>query len=171
MQDVTLSLRELLATPRGVATVAAELVAVVAMLPFIVMERGTIEAYSLKGWLDVWNGLDLSIYFLQTAIVAMHLGRFQLQSGALSVAAAVQTLLLLFKLQYYCRVFKSTRFAFLEAIRDVLSDAKFYLFFVLVRLCRPAAVRGRWQLSSQLPCKIRMAPPLPCRSLWPVRSV
>ena len=130
---MALSLVELLATPRGVATVVAEAVAVLCMLPFIVMERGTLEAYSLKGWLDIWNALDLATYVLQASIVAMHLGRFQLKSGALSVAAAVQTLLLFLKIQYYLKVFRGTRFAFLEAIRDVVADTKFYILFVLVR--------------------------------------
>ena len=35
------------------------------MAPFLLLETGTIPAYGLTGWLDIWNGLDLLTYFIQ----------------------------------------------------------------------------------------------------------
>ena len=65
--------------------------------------------------MNVWNALDVSTYGLQAAIVCMHLGRLGQGTTWLSVFSALQCILLLFRLQYFSRVFKSTRFAFLEA--------------------------------------------------------
>ncbi len=57
-EDLDLSLPDLLATKRGKITVAAEIMALVGMLPFLMFEVGTIPAYGL-GWLDIYNGLDM----------------------------------------------------------------------------------------------------------------
>lgn len=56
-EDLSLTLRQLLATPRGKLEVAAELLALLAMAPFLLLEVGTLSAYGL-GWLDAWNALD-----------------------------------------------------------------------------------------------------------------
>ena len=44
-EDTTMTLRELAATPLGALTLAAEAVAMLAMLPFLVLEAGTLAAY------------------------------------------------------------------------------------------------------------------------------
>lgn len=118
-ENLSLTLGQLMATRRGAATVAAELVALLAMTPFLVLEYGTLCAYGVSGWFSVWNGLDLITYTIQISVSAMHLCRWKLKSDALSNLLALQCIFLLFRLQYYSRVFRSTRFAFLEAIRSV----------------------------------------------------
>lgn len=35
------------------------------MAPFLLLELGTIPAYGIAAWLDIWNGLDVLTYFLQ----------------------------------------------------------------------------------------------------------
>lgn len=42
----------------------------VGMAPFLLLELGTIPAYGVAGWMDVWNGLDLLTYLLQVGGVA-----------------------------------------------------------------------------------------------------
>lgn len=65
----------------------------------------------------------------------MHLGRFNVSSGWLSIAAALQCILLLFRLQYFSRVFTPTRFSFVDDLKEVLQDCKWYLaFLVLITL-------------------------------------
>lgn len=48
------------------------------------------------------------------------------------MAAAVEAILLLFRLQYFSRVFPNTRFSFVDDIKAVLSDVKYYIFFLIV---------------------------------------
>lgn len=131
-EDPALSLRALLATARGRATVALELGTLAFVAPFLVLEYGTLAAYGWRGWMNVWNALDVSTYGLQVAIVCMHLGRLGQDTTWLSVFSALQCILLLFRLQYFSRVFKSTRFAFLEALRDVVISISFFLAFLLL---------------------------------------
>jgi uncharacterized membrane protein YgcG len=138
-EDLTLRFTQLLITPRGLATVALELVALVGMAPLAALEPATLKAYGWKGWFNVWNGLDLTTYILQVAITVMHITRTGLVSPWLSVAAAMQCICLLFRLQFFSRVFKSTRFSFLEAIRDVISEIRYYFAFLLIILSGFAA--------------------------------
>ncbi|PRW39343.1 transient receptor potential channel [Chlorella sorokiniana] len=130
-EDERASLAQLLATGRGQATVAAEVVALLAMVPFLLLEWGTLAAYGWSGWFSLWNALDLSTYILQVAIAWMHLTR-QVHTGYLSIACALQCILLLFRLQFFSRVFAATRFAFLEAVKEAVSAISIYLFFMLL---------------------------------------
>lgn len=63
-EDISLSLPELLTVPSGIVTVVCECLAVAAMLPFVVIELGSMQAYA-GGWLSLWNGLDVLTYSLQ----------------------------------------------------------------------------------------------------------
>jgi hypothetical protein len=72
-------------------------------------------------------------YVLQLAMVTMHLGRLDVSSGWISVAAAFQSILLIFRLQFFSRaLFPPTRFAFVDDIKAVISDVKWYLVFILL---------------------------------------
>jgi hypothetical protein len=64
-EDLSHSLRQLLASRRGRITVAAELLALVGMAPFLLLEGGTMFAYGPAQWLDAWNALDLFTYAAQ----------------------------------------------------------------------------------------------------------
>jgi len=131
-EDLTLSLTELFATPRGALTVGLEVLALLAMMPFIVLEQGTLAAYGVAGWLSVWNGLDIATYAIQISVSVMHIGRIGLGSSTLSVILALQCIFLMFRLQYFLRNFKSTRFSFLDAITDVFVDIKYFLALLLI---------------------------------------
>ncbi|EFN52792.1 expressed protein [Chlorella variabilis] len=129
-EDPDASLAQVLETGRGRATVAAELVALLSMVPFMMLEVGTISAYKL-GWLNIWNGLDVCTYLLQITIAILHFSR-NVASGYLSIVCALQCILLLFRLQYFSRVFTATRFAFLEAVKEAISSISAYLAFMLL---------------------------------------
>jgi hypothetical protein len=58
------SLAQLLTTPSGIVTVVCESLALAAMLPFVVIELGSLQAYA-GGWLSLWNALDVLTYSLQ----------------------------------------------------------------------------------------------------------
>ncbi|KAH7624970.1 hypothetical protein Ndes2526B_g00345 [Nannochloris sp. 'desiccata'] len=131
-EESSLSLRELLQTPRGRLTVACDFLSLIGMTPFVLIEISTIAAYGIKGWATAWNILDTLTYFLQISIVTMHLGRLDISSGWLSIAAATQCILLLFRLQYFSRVFTPTRFAFLDDLKEVVQDVRWYLLFILL---------------------------------------
>ncbi|KAL6778251.1 TRP11A [Auxenochlorella protothecoides x Auxenochlorella symbiontica] len=131
-EDTSLSLRELVQTARGRGTVAADVLALVGMAPFLAIEGATLAHYGPRGWASLWNLLDLTTYGLQAYITFLHLGRVTLKAGWLSVAAALQCILLLFRLQYFSRVFKSTRFSFVDDLKEVMHDVKYYLVFLLL---------------------------------------
>ncbi|KAI3431652.1 hypothetical protein D9Q98_004699 [Chlorella vulgaris] len=131
-EDTHLSLRELLATSRGRITVACDAVALLAMTPFVIIEVSTMVAYGLLGWATVWNVLDACTYIVQIAVVMMHVGRLNINSDWLSILAATQCVLLLFRLQYFSRVFPATRFSFLDSLKEVLHDVKMYLLFLVL---------------------------------------
>lgn len=131
-EDLSLSLRQLLASPRGRATVAAELLALVGMAPFLLLELGTLPAYGV-GWVDLWNALDASTYFIQIAITVMHLGRWWTKSQLLTSLLAAQCILLVFRLQWFTQAFQSIRFAFLPIIKEVWDSLRvFFLFMLLI---------------------------------------
>ncbi|KAL4438682.1 hypothetical protein ABPG77_006286 [Micractinium sp. CCAP 211/92] len=129
-EDTKMSLRQILATPRGRATVACDILSLIGMAPFLVIEVSTILAYGAWGWATIWNVVDVATYSIQIAIVVQHLGRLNISSDYLSILAAVQCILLLFRLQYFSRVFRATRFAFLDDVKEVLHDVKWYLVFL-----------------------------------------
>jgi hypothetical protein len=63
-EDTSVSLAQLLTTPSGIVTVVCECLALAAMLPFVVIELGSLQAYA-GGWLSLWNALDVLTYSLQ----------------------------------------------------------------------------------------------------------
>jgi hypothetical protein len=68
-EDISLTLPQLLGTPRGIATLIAEAVSLATMAPFIVIEMGSLQAYA-GGWLSLWNLLDVLTYGLQVWLCA-----------------------------------------------------------------------------------------------------
>ena len=133
-ENLSLSLFELVHTPAGIVTVICQILTLLAVIPFIILEHGQVLAYGFNGYLDLWNGLDLLTHLLQLTITGCYLTRTALDSEFLTIACAAQCVCLLFKLQFYSRVFKSTRFAFLEAVRDVVSEIRYYFLFWLIIL-------------------------------------
>ena len=69
-EDLSSSLSELVREPKGRATVAAEVVAVAAMVPFVLLDVSTLPAYGLAGWLDLWTSASLLTYAIQVWAVA-----------------------------------------------------------------------------------------------------
>lgn len=133
-EDISLTLPQLLGTPRGIATLIAEAVSLATMAPFIVIEMGSLQAYA-GGWLSLWNLLDVLTYGLQIAIAVMHLGRLYLASGWLSVLVAFQCVLLWFRLNYFSRVFGgSSSFSIIESMQQVVVDIRIYLLYLLLMM-------------------------------------
>lgn len=133
-EDTSLSLAQLLVTPRGIITVVCECLALAAMLPFVVIELGSLQAYA-GGWLSLWNALDVLTYSLQAGITALHLGRIHLESGWLSVLVAFQCVMLWFRLNYFSRVFGgSSSFSIIESMQRVVVDIRMYLLYLLMMM-------------------------------------
>ncbi len=64
-EDSHESLRQLLTHGLGRATVAAELVCLCGMAPFLYIEAGTFLEYGLYGWRSAWNFMDVVAYVNQ----------------------------------------------------------------------------------------------------------
>ncbi|WPT12589.1 Transient receptor potential cation channel subfamily V member 3 [Picochlorum sp. SENEW3] len=131
-EDVSLSLREVLQTAAGKIAVCSNIGATVGMIPFLIIERESLISYGVRRWLSAWNLLDTTTYCIQIYIIVCHTCRLQLQSGGISMAAAVLAILLLFRLQYFSRVFPNTRFSFVDDLKAVLSDVRYYILFLII---------------------------------------
>lgn len=70
-ENDSLSLRELVATRRGVVTVAMEATALLGMSPFLYIEACTVIEYGPRRWLSIWNLMDLATYFLQVHVCGL----------------------------------------------------------------------------------------------------
>ena len=55
------SLKQLVSSPSGIATVVVECISFAAMLPFIYIEIRSIQEYG-SDWLNSWNVLDVIAY-------------------------------------------------------------------------------------------------------------
>lgn len=66
-ENDSLSLQELVATKRGIITVAVEVCALLGMSPFLYIEACTVIEYGARRWLSIWNLMDLATYFLQVS--------------------------------------------------------------------------------------------------------
>lgn len=133
-EDLSLSLGQLLETPRGTATVALQLAALGAMIPFLYQELRLVAAYGVWRWAGIWNMLDSAAYLLQVAITAVHLERTHVKSPAFSVVLALQCLLLFAKIQYYSRVLQSANTSFVDTLKSVLSEPGvcYFLMFLIL---------------------------------------
>eukprot|EP00879_Flechtneria_rotunda_P016529 GHRR01017298.1.p1 GENE.GHRR01017298.1~~GHRR01017298.1.p1 ORF type:complete len:419 (+),score=119.78 GHRR01017298.1:343-1599(+) len=133
-EDLSMSLRQLVSTPTGIVTVVCECLALVAMTPFFIIELGSVKAYA-RGWLSVWNALDVVTYSFQIAISVLHFGRDYLAAGWLSVLVAFQCVLLWFRLNYFSRLFGgSSSFSMIDSMRQVVVDVRVYLLYLLLMM-------------------------------------
>ncbi|DBA98675.1 hypothetical protein WJX77_002585 [Trebouxia sp. C0004] len=133
-EDLSLTLSQLVETKRGIITVASEALALLGMTPFIYIEICTVLEYGPKRWLSIWNLMDLATYFLQIAIDVLHLSRLNVRSEVLSILVASQCLLLWLKIQYFARVFQPTKNAFVDTLRSVVADVKWFLLFLVLTM-------------------------------------
>ncbi|KAK9917231.1 hypothetical protein WJX75_002125 [Coccomyxa subellipsoidea] len=128
-EPASASLAEVASTPRGQATIALEIIALLAMLPFLYIEAATIIEYG-KTWLNAQNIIDALTYVNQVTISVMHLTRRHLDSDVILILMAAQCILLWLRLQYYLRPFRASKFGFVDTLRVVLSDVKWFLLFL-----------------------------------------
>ncbi|KAF6258227.1 hypothetical protein COO60DRAFT_1693077 [Scenedesmus sp. NREL 46B-D3] len=120
--SVFLLVFQLLTTATGIVTVVCECLALVAMLPFVVIEFGSMQAYA-RGWLSLWNALDVITYALQIGITVLHLGRIHLESGWLSVLVAFSVVL-----------GGSSSFSIIDSMKQVVVDIRMYLLYLLLMM-------------------------------------
>jgi hypothetical protein len=66
-EPASASLAEVASTPRGQATIALEIIALLAMLPFLYIEAATIIEYG-KTWLNAQNIIDALTYVNQVRL-------------------------------------------------------------------------------------------------------
>jgi hypothetical protein len=135
-EDTSATLAQLAATHAGRLTIGLELIGSICMLPFLLLEIGTIQAYGFGGWFSVWNGLDTITYVFQALITLLHISRVGADSGWLSIVVAVQAVALWTRLTYFSRLFGSSSFSFsfVDSLTDVVNDAGSAFGFVLLLL-------------------------------------
>lgn len=139
-EDLSLPLSDLLTTARGRLTVVAEIISLLAMAPFLMLESGSIAVYGWSWLRDPTNALDTCTYLLQIAIAIMHFGRIWLASHWLTYCLAVQCVLLMFRLQYFTQVLRPTRFSFTTVVREVVLETGWvFIFIILVCIAFGAA--------------------------------
>lgn len=131
-EDYDASLPEVLSTARGKVAVSLEVLALVAMAPFVWIEARTMRAYGVWQWANLWNVMDSGTYLLQILITVAHLQRSLFGTNWMSVVLATQCLLLWAKMQYFSRVFQSTSTSFVDTLKAVLYDVRYFLGFLVL---------------------------------------
>ncbi|KAK9804624.1 hypothetical protein WJX73_000016 [Symbiochloris irregularis] len=116
---------------REVFTIALLVVSTLGMAPFLYIEVCTVAEYGPL-WLNAWNIMDVLTYAAQIAIAALYLGRIHLESNYFSVLVALQVLLLWIKVQYFARVLQPTSNPFMETLRSVIMQTKWFIFLLLL---------------------------------------
>eukprot|EP00877_Chromochloris_zofingiensis_P000357 jgi/Chrzof1/10321/Cz04g37120.t1 len=138
-EDLSLSLSELVQQPSGLAAVVLEVLALIFMVPFLFIELSTIRAYGVYQWANIWNLMDSCCYGLQVLITVVHLQRDAVSSNWFSVVLALQCLLLWAKVQYFSRVLQATSTSFVDTLKAVISDVRYFLMFLILTLYSFAA--------------------------------
>eukprot|EP00884_Botryococcus_braunii_P013792 jgi/Botrbrau1/22413/Bobra.0091s0018.1 len=133
-EDTSQSLPDIAHTGRGILGLALLSVSTLAMVPFLYIEVASYNDFG-AAWFTFQNLLDVITYTLQIAVVFCYLGRLWVGDYYFTIILAVQCLLLWYRLQYYLRVFRATsRGAFIDSLKDVVADVRFYLLFMLFTL-------------------------------------
>ncbi|PNH09915.1 hypothetical protein TSOC_003389 [Tetrabaena socialis] len=130
--DAAVEDRQLLSSWKGRAAVASEAVALLGMAPFAASELCVLSAYGLRGWASAWNMIDSSTYGMQIAITVLHLGTFRDGPFWLTLAVAVQAVLLVVRLTYFSRVFRSTTFDLMGSLQSVAQEVGWYVAVLLL---------------------------------------
>ncbi|GMH44224.1 hypothetical protein BSKO_12158 [Bryopsis sp. KO-2023] len=120
----------------GFATAGAicNFLAMIFMLPFVIIEVNTIWNYRL-GWISLWNLIDLSTYTLQIITFFMYFSASQsLGTHWFSVAAALQSILIFLRLQFFFRAFSVVRMSLVDLMAVVIHKAQFFILFLFLTL-------------------------------------
>ena len=82
----------------------------------------------------LWHWYPVPPPFLQICATILHLGRFYTKSEWLTAALAVQSILLVFRLQFFTQAFQAVRISYLPIIKEVWSDLRpaFYLMLLVM---------------------------------------
>eukprot|EP00891_Asterochloris_glomerata_P008490 jgi/Astpho2/8490/Aster-x0358 len=101
------TLHELAHTRIGKVALAAQMASVLGMLPFLWIEVATVAAYGLSMWAHVFKTIDLLAYILQV-------------------------LVLWIKVLYFSRVLQPHSSPFVETVREVMQEVKWFLALLII---------------------------------------
>ncbi|GMH44220.1 hypothetical protein BSKO_12154 [Bryopsis sp. KO-2023] len=112
------------------------------MWPFLIIEIFTIQAYKW-GWFSLWNAIDVGCYGLQMIIFIVYVGNFHaLSDDWFSTCLAIESVLLFIRIQYYARAFGSVNVSFVDTLKVVLKEVRWFFFFVFLTISSFALAFG-----------------------------
>jgi len=117
----------------GKAKIILNLLSVVFMSPFLLIEGNTMLDYGFN-WFSMWNLLDIVTYTIQFITCIVYISREGIEQEWFSVLMAVQVIFLFAKVQYFSRVFASAKSSLVDTLKVVISDVKWFLLFILLTL-------------------------------------
>lgn len=88
----------------GKAKIILNLLSVVFMAPFVLIEGNTMCDYGFN-WFSMWNLLDIVTYSIQVITCIVYISRKGIEDEWFSVLMAVQVIFLFAKVQYFSRYF------------------------------------------------------------------
>ncbi|GMH44150.1 hypothetical protein BSKO_12084 [Bryopsis sp. KO-2023] len=104
------------------------------MCPFFIIEIFTIRAYKL-GWFSLWSIIDLGCFSLQVTIFLVYFGNFNgIDEDWFSACLAVESILIFLRIQYYARAFGSVNVSFVDTLKVVLKEVRWFFFFVFLTI-------------------------------------
>lgn len=104
------------------------------MFPFLIVELNTMWSYG-RSWLhQFWNMIDTAMYTLQILILIVYFDRSSIKSGWYSAVLACQCVLLFAKIQYFSRVFDTSRGSLVDTLKVVIGEVKWFLLFIFLTM-------------------------------------
>eukprot|EP00210_Caulerpa_lentillifera_P005001 g4775.t1 len=118
----------------GTTRIISCVLSVCFMFPFLVIELNTIWSYG-RSWLhQFWNMIDAAMYTLQILILAVYCNRSSVKEEWYSVVLASQCVLLFAKIQYFSRVFDTSRGSLVDTLKVVIGEVKWFLLFIFLTM-------------------------------------
>ncbi|GMH33344.1 hypothetical protein BSKO_01178 [Bryopsis sp. KO-2023] len=104
------------------------------MLPFAYISICEILMTGLGRWFGFWNITDAAAEVMQVICFILHMSNSDVGARAFDIILATQTVLLVTKIQYFCRAFTQVKTAFIDALIDITKDIVWFLVFVFLNM-------------------------------------
>lgn len=104
------------------------------MAPFAYISVCEILMTGLSRWFGFWNIADAAAEIMQIVCFVLHMSDAHIDATTFDIILATQTVLLVTKIQYFCRAFTQVKTAFIDALIDITRDIIWFLVFLFLNM-------------------------------------
>ncbi|GMH44243.1 hypothetical protein BSKO_12177 [Bryopsis sp. KO-2023] len=110
------------------------LCAVAFMSPFLIVELNTLYSYRLSWLTQFWNLIDMGTYALTLVALVVYLMSWGVCDVWFSILLGIQCILMVAKIQYFSRVFATSKGSFGDFLMVVIADVRWFLMFMFLTM-------------------------------------